>query len=210
MRRLIPTLLIVLNACTGKAPSQSVDTDSSSNGIESVTIVEGDGYLKVRRRNDMLELSERLSRDGVKHLVLENLGLVLFTESIDDFIGDDYFVGKVHVVDFRDKGEEHIFPAWIDDRVDTILVGECDSIVYVFSNGGSSSIATMSRINLTALKESYCQTIEPAFQLDKMVDDGFEGTCFHRAQDIGIEKAGYYKTKFDFRGELLYHVKMEE
>lgn len=179
--------------------------------VEDRMIVEGDYYYEVVvPENNMHYAQTDLMMKGIKFLCLEDSKKVVYAEPIDSFVGDDYVVGRFHVIDAMKDNEDTSFPAWIDERVDTILVGESDSIIYVFSSGGSSSITTLSRINLSEMKESMNQTVENAFQLEKMVDDGFVGTCFHRAQDIGLKDAGTYKTKFDFKGNVLYHEKIEE
>ena len=179
--------------------------------LESEIIYETDYYYEVvAPKNNMHYAETDLMKKGIKFLCLEDSKKVVYAEPIDSFIGDDYVVGRFHVIDAMKDNEDTAFPAWIDERVDTILVGESDSIIYVFSSGGSSSITTLSRINLSEMKESMNQTVENAFQLEKMVDDGFVGTCFHRAQDIGLKDAGTYKTKFDFKGNVLYHEKIEE
>lgn len=178
---------------------------------EPTMIVEGDYYYdEVLPWNNMHCAMGELRMKGIRFLCIEDSKLVVYAEPIDSFVGDDYIVGRFHVLDARKHNEDRSFPAWIDERVDTILLGESDSIVYVLSNGGTSSITTLSRINLSALKESMNVTVEPGFHLEKMGDDGFEGTCFHRAQDIGLKDAGTYKTKFDFKGNILYHEKIEE
>lgn len=154
-------------------------------------------------------VSSSVSRiDSVKadnrsvYLDQSELGRFLYFERGDFDTQDleDYSIGQIHCLDLE-NGTESTIRVGGNDYPTYLVQGESDSIVCLFSIGGSGGYCGFSRINLDKKEETTCRMIgSNFFELDSITAQGYHGHGYYRWQEAGGEEDVPFKVIVDYWG----------